>query len=299
MWWWQAAVLQMSMVKPITAGFLSYSHKLVDDAVGTLHSQQTSTLSLIHDGLFRSASLGLIFRFLNTLSTAAATHTLLEAYCSLKPLLTGLQPVRKFFVMKILIALLLAQDILIDGWLNVQQTTLVEKGAYGKLEHFVRQTHTVRIRAVVWHTCARDSHSILCVYRMRIINALSLARVLCVHGEQVIVMVEMLFFALMFYASFSASSINLSYRVDLDPARARIENSARTMSTRREVSLGWLIQCIRRDVYDTRGDGEETAEVGELQVEVVESSKTTSVSWNKTGLIQTPGTPTRSSAVKT
>ena len=252
-WYWQAAVLQMSMVKPVTAGFLSYSHKLMDDPAGALRARGTGALSLVHDGIFRSPELGLLFRFLNTLSTAAATHTLLEAYCSLKPLLTGLQPVRKFFVMKVLIALLLVQDIVIDGWLNVQQTALSERGAYGRLEHFVRQMHTV------------------------------------------IVMVEMLFFAFLFNASFSASSIK-SYRTDAEPARARADASPRA-STRREVSFRWLTQCLRCDVYDTRDEDEEAVENGRLHVDVRGSvSKSTSISWNTTGLVQTPGTPTRHAA---
>ena len=77
------------------------------------------------------------------------------------------------------------------------------------------------------------------------------------------------------------------------PASADASSSKSARTARDQI----LREATRR--ADLARDGEETAEVGELQVEVVESSKTTSVSWNKTGLIQTPGTPTRSSAVKT
>ena len=157
-WYWQAAVAQMSFVKPVAAGFLSYSSKLEDDtnlivpvvkrllqAVPTTSTgTSVSSFASFHDAFFASNELRFFFRVVSFLSTAAATHTLLEAYCSLKPQLGGLQPVRKFFVMKVLIALLLMQDIIIDSWLSMQQQNKMEKlGEYGVLEHFVRQAHAV------------------------------------------------------------------------------------------------------------------------------------------------------------
>ena len=158
-WYWQAAVAQMAFVKPFAAGFLSYSSKLEDDTNGVApvvkrqlqaasissSGASVSSFASFHDAFFASNELRVFFRFVSFLSTAAATHTLLEAYCSLKPQLGGLQPVRKFFVMKVLIALLLMQDIIIDSWLSMQQQDKMETlGEYGVLELFVRQAHAVR-----------------------------------------------------------------------------------------------------------------------------------------------------------